>query len=310
MKTQTNKNIEFIISSDKELECRLDTLLAQKFPLYSRNYFQYLFEKNAVRINDSIVKKRAKAKLGDRIAIELLEIPQITIKSQPLALNILYEDDHLLAIDKPAGIVVHPAPGSIDNTVVNGLLFYLKDSLAKLPNGHSLRPGIIHRLDKETSGVLLLAKTEVAYHGMVRLFTARSIKKTYVAICLGKPHLQSIEAPIGRHSKHRQRMAIQEQGKFALTTFNTLLSNNSFSYLQLRPSTGRTHQIRVHLQSIHCPILGDKIYGSTKLNILYNVTRQLLHARSLEFIHPCTKKSIEITAPIPEDIAAWIKKLS
>lgn len=310
MKTQTNKNIEFTISSDKELECRLDRLLAQKFPIYSRNYFQYLFDQNAVRINDSIVKKRVRPKLGDLIAIQLLEIPQITIKSQPVTLNILYEDDHLLAIDKPAGTVVHPAPGSTDNTVVNGLLFYLKDTIARLPNGHSLRPGIIHRLDKETSGVLLLAKTEVAYLGMVQQFATRSIKKTYLAICLGKPNVQYIEAPIGRHSKHRQRMAIQEQGKFAQTTCSTLLSNNSFSYLQLHPSTGRTHQIRVHLQSIHCPILGDKIYGSSKLNTLYNVTRHLLHAYSLEFIHPCTKKSIEITASVPKDIATWIKKLS
>ena len=310
MKTQTNKNIEFTIISEQELLYRLDRLLAQKFPTYSRNYFQYLFDQNAVRINDFIVKKRAKPKLGDRIAIELLEIPEINVKSQPIILNILYEDDHLLAIDKPAGTVVHPAPGSIDNTIVNGLLFHLKDTTTKLPNGHSLRPGIIHRLDKETSGVLLLAKTEEAYLGMIQQFAARSIKKTYLAICLGKPNIQSIEAPIGRHPKHRQRMAIQDQGKFAQTTCTTLLSNHSFSYLQLHPSTGRTHQIRVHLQSIHCPILGDKIYGTNKINILYNVTRHLLHAYCLEFIHPCTKKCIQITAPIPEDIAVWIKKLS
>lgn len=310
MKIQTNNNIEFTISSDKELECRLDRLLADKFPIYSRNYFQYLFDQNAIRINNSIVKKRVRPKLGDVIAIQLLEIPQIHVQSQPVTLNILYEDDHLLAIDKAAGTVVHPAPGSTDNTVVNGLLFYLKDTIERLPNGHSLRPGIIHRLDKETSGVLLLAKTEIAYLGMIQQFAARSIKKTYLAICLGKPNIQSIKAPIGRHSKYRQRMAIQEKGKFAQTTCSTLLSNSSFSYLQLHPTTGRTHQIRVHLQSIHCPILGDKIYGSNNINTLYKVTRHLLHAYRLEFIHPCTKKSIEITAPVPKDLATWVKKLS
>ncbi|MGL4348456.1 MAG: RluA family pseudouridine synthase [Chlamydiales bacterium] len=310
MKTQTNKNIEFTISSEEELLCRLDRLLTQKFPVHSRNYFHYLFDQDAIRINDSIVKKRVKPRLGDRITIEFLEIPQINVQSQPITLNILYEDDHLLAIDKPAGIVVHPAPGSIDNTIVNGLLFHLKDTTTKLPNGHSLRPGIIHRLDKETSGVLLLAKTELAYLGMVQQFATRRIKKTYIAICLGKPTIQSIEAPIGRHSKHRQRMAIQEEGKFAQTTCVTIASNNYFSYVKLHPSTGRTHQIRVHLQSIHCPILGDKIYGNSKINTLYKTTRHFLHAYSLEFIHPYTKKSIQIIATIPEDIAAWVKKLS
>lgn len=310
MKTQTNKNIEFTISSEEELLCRLDRLLTQKFPVHSRNYFYYLFDQDAIRINDSIVKKRVKPKLGDRITIEFLEIPQINVQSQPITLNILYEDDHLLAIDKPAGIVVHPAPGSIDNTIVNGLLFHLKDTTTKLPNRHSLRPGVIHRLDKETSGVLLLAKTELAYLGMVQQFATRKIKKTYIAICLGKPTIQSIEAPIGRHSKHRQRMAIQEEGKFAQTTCVTIASNNYFSYVKLHPSTGRTHQIRVHLQSIHCPILGDKIYGNSKINTLYKTTRHFLHAYSLEFIHPYTKKSIQIIATIPEDIAAWVKKLS
>lgn len=309
MKTQTNKNIEFTISSDDHLLCRLDRLLTQRFPDYSRNYFHYLFDQNAISINDSIVKKRARPKLGDRIAVQFLEIPQINIESQPIQLNILYEDDHLLAIDKPAGIVVHPAPGSIDNTIVNGLLFHLKDT-TKLPNRHSLRPGIIHRLDKDTSGVLLLAKTDLAYLGMIQQFASRTIKKTYLAICLGKPNMQSIEAPIGRHSKNRQRMAIQEQGKFAQTTCIILSSNNSFSYVKLYPSTGRTHQIRVHLQSIHCPILGDKIYGNSKINTLCKTTRHLLHAHCLEFIHPYTKDSIQITAPIPEDISTWVKKLS
>lgn len=309
MKTQTNKNIEFIISSDEDLLCRLDRLLTQRFPEYSRNYFHYLFAQNAISINDSIVKKRVRPKLGDRIAVQFLEIPQINIESQSIQLNILYEDDHLLAIDKPSGIVVHPAPGSIDNTIVNGLLFHLKDT-TKLPNRHSLRPGIIHRLDKDTSGVLLLAKTDLAYLGMIQQFASRSIKKTYLAICLGKPTMQSIEAPIGRHSKNRQRMAIQEQGKFAQTTCITLSSNNSFSYVKLHPSTGRTHQIRVHLQSIHCPILGDKVYGNTKINTLCKTTRHLLHAYCLEFIHPYTKESIQITAPIPEDISIWVKKLS
>lgn len=310
MKTQTNKPIEFIISSEEALTDRLDKLLTQKFPKYSRNYFHYLFDQNAISINDSIVKKRVAPKLGDRITIYFQEPPQINLKSQPIKLNILYEDDHLLAINKPAGLVVHPAPGSIDHTVVNGLLFYLKNTETKLPNRHSLRPGIIHRLDKDTSGVLLVAKTDLAYLGMIQQFATRSIKKIYVAICLGKPNIQSIESPIGRHSNHRQRMAICEQGKFAQTTCAILLSNNYFSYVRLSPSTGRTHQIRVHLQSIHCPILGDKVYGNTKINTLHKVGRHLLHAHSLEFVHPSTQELIKITAPIPEDISIWIKNLS
>lgn len=310
MKTQTNKSVEFIVSSDEVFAGRLDKLLTQRFPDYSRNYFHYLFDQNAISINNSIVKKRVNPKSGDRVTICFREPPQINLESQPITLNILYEDDHLLAINKPAGLVVHPAPGSVDHTVVNGLLFHLKDTAIKLPNQHSIRPGIIHRLDKDTSGVLLLAKTDLAYLGMIQQFAARSIQKIYVAICLGKPNVQSIESPIGRDPKNRQRMAVCEQGKFAQTTCTTLLSNNCFSYVRLSPSTGRTHQIRVHLQSIHCPILGDKIYGNTKINTLQKAARHLLHAHSLEFIHPATQELLKITAPIPEDISIWIKNLS
>lgn len=310
MKTQTNKNVEFIVSPDEALVCRLDKLLTQRFPEYSRNYFHYLFDQNAISINNSIVKKRVHPKLGDRVTVYFQEPPQINLESQPIKLNILYEDDHLLAIDKPADLVVHPAPGSTDQTVVNGLLFHLKDRATKLPNRHSLRPGIIHRLDKDTSGVLLLAKTELAYLGLIQQFATRSIKKIYVAICLGKPNIQIIESPIGRHPKNRQRMAICEQGKFAQTTCTILLSNNYFSYVRLSPSTGRTHQLRVHLQSIHCPILGDKVYGNTKINTLHKAARHLLHAHSLQFVHPLTQKTLKITAPIPEDISTWIKNLS
>ena len=157
MKTQTNKSVEFIVSSDEALASRLDKLLIQRFPEYSRNYFHYLFDQNAISINNLKVKKRVNPKLGDRVTIYFRELPQINLESQPITLNILYEDDHLLAINKPAGLVVHPAPGSVDNTVVNGLLFHVKDTGAKLPNRHSLRPGIIHRLDKDTSGILLLS---------------------------------------------------------------------------------------------------------------------------------------------------------
>lgn len=310
MKTQTDKSIEFVISSDEALVGRLDKLLTQRFPEYSRNYFHYLFDQNAISINSSIVKKRIQPKSGDRVTIYFQEPPQINLESQPIKLNILYEDEHLLAINKPAGLVVHPAPGSIDHTVVNGLLFHLKDTIIKLPNQHSVRPGIIHRLDKDTSGVLLLAKTDLSYLGMIQQFAARSIEKIYLAICLGNPNVQSIESPIGRHPKNRQRMAICEKGKFAQTACTTLLSNNYFSYVRLSPSTGRTHQIRVHLQSIHCPILGDKVYGNAKINTLHKVERHLLHAHSLEFVHPFTQESLKITAPIPEDISTWIKNLS
>lgn len=283
---------------DKEDEGkRLDKMLVEKFPQYSRTYFQYLIENHLVLVNGEPVKKRIAVKEGDEIEIEFALTAEISLEPQNIALDILYEDDQIIAVNKPPNMVVHPGAGNPKDTFVNALLFHCKN----LPFGNTLRPGIVHRLDKETSGVLLAAKTEEAHNKLVALFASRQMKKQYVAICVGNPGDRTIEGNIGRHPTKRKEMAIVESGKEAITIVKKEASNNVLSYLCLYPQTGRTHQIRVHLQSVGAPILGDKIYGSESVNKKYKVGRQMLHAKSLEFNHPLSGQKMVIEAPIPED---------
>jgi 23S rRNA pseudouridine1911/1915/1917 synthase len=276
---------------------RLDRLLSQQYPAYSRTYFQYLIEQGFVLINGLPVKKKDKPKLGDEIEICFQLTPEISLKPENIPLDILYEDEHLLAINKPAGMVTHPAPGHYTGTFVHALLYHCKT----LPMGDSLRPGIVHRLDKETSGVLLAAKTSQAHQKLVEMFCERKLDKSYLAICVGTPGNGIIEAPIKRHPTKRKEMCVDPTGKPATSITNVLAFDGKLSLVEVKLITGRTHQIRVHLKHKGAPILGDPVYGSPAWNKQYDTPRQMLHAYRLSFSHPITGERINLKAPLTKD---------
>lgn len=291
---------------DHEANTRIDALLAKRYPDYSRQYFQYLIDEKLVLINGEPAKKSVRPEVGDEIEVEFALTPEITLTPEDIPLDILYEDEVLIAVNKPAGMVVHPAVGNWSGTFVNALLFHCK----QLPGGDTMRPGIVHRLDKDTSGVLLAAKTERAQQLLVEKFSAREIEKEYLAICLGNPGTRLIEGNIGRHPKKRKEMTILESGgREARTRCTSLAHAEHLSFVQLFPETGRTHQLRVHLKSVGAPILGDNVYGSMGQNKKYGAKRQLLHAYRLAFTHPLTDEKIELKAPVPQDMSQFIHRI-
>lgn len=286
---------------------RLDSLLANYYPQASRSYFQKLIGSGHILVNGDIVKKSYKPQVDDLLEVNFSLTDEITITPENIPLDIVYEDEYLLAVNKPAAMVVHPAHGNWSNTFVNGLLYYCKE----LEQGDTLRPGIVHRLDKNTSGILIAAKTLTAHEKMCHLFASRQIEKTYLAICLGKPSDTTINAPIGRHPVKRKEMAIlQEGGKEAITDLFCTKPGADFSLVTLKPQTGRTHQLRVHLKFINHPVLGDDIYGSISANTRYGAKRQLLHAHTIAFTHPFTRMRLTLEAPLPEDFQSFIAKIA
>jgi 23S rRNA pseudouridine1911/1915/1917 synthase len=296
----------FLITEKQEIT-RIDKLLAEKFNAKSRTYFQYLLENGSVLVNGSKVKKRFIPKMGDEIEIFFQAVQDITLKPENIPLDILYEDEHILAINKPAGMVVHPACGNWSNTFVNALLYHCKD-LISLED--KIRPGIVHRLDKDTTGVLLAAKTQIAHQNLIDQFKLRKIKKQYLAIVINKPTNQIINLPIARHPFNRKEMAIDEKGKEAITEIKLLAYNEKLSLILVIPHTGRTHQIRVHLKHINSAVLGDITYGNKNFNYNYKIYNQMLHAYILEFFHPITNEPMKITAPLTEEFKKFISILS
>lgn len=296
MEEQIAEAISFSIS-DQETHLRLDKLLAERFT-QSRHYFQHLIEKKFVTVNSKVVKKRERLREGDCVEIQFVLTPEIDLRPEAIPLDILYEDEHLLAIDKPAGMVVHPAPGHWSGTFVNALLHHCQS----LQGDKTLRPGIVHRLDKDTTGLLLAAKTEQAHRNLVQLFASRKIEKNYLAICVGHPGRGQIEAPIGRHAKLRKQMAISPTGRPARSMYETIAYNSQLSAVRIVLITGRTHQARVHMSYAGFPILGDATYGRLTLNAKMQIHRQLLHAQTLCFPHPITHRPLTLNAPIPLDI--------
>lgn len=286
-----------LIVSDEMINDRLDRLLSKHYPTYSRTYFQSLIEQGFILINDLPVKKKDKPKLGDEIEICFQLTPEISLEPENIPLDILYEDEHLLAINKPAGMVTHPAPGHYTGTFVHALLYHCKT----LTRGDTLRPGIVHRLDKDTSGVLLAAKTSQAHQKLVEMFCERKLDKTYLAICVGTPGNSTIEAPIKRHPAKRKEMCVDKAGKPAISITNVLAFDGKLSLVEVKLVTGRTHQIRVHLKHKGTPILGDPVYGSATWNKHYDAPRQMLHAYRLHFCHPITGETINLKAPLTKD---------
>lgn len=307
-KTSDESNTDLLIVKEEEAGQRLDKILAGRFKeVYSRTYFQYLIQEHLVLLNGSPVKKRAQPQEGDEIEVQFAATPEIELTPENIPLSILYEDDDILVVNKPAGMVVHPAPGNWSGTFVNALLYHCRHLEGEKD---SLRPGIVHRLDKETSGVLVAAKTLDMQQKLTALFTSRQVYKEYLAICIGKPPEGEIQAPIGRHPIHRKQMAVVQTGRPAVSFCKILGWNDKLSVVQVVISTGRTHQIRVHLKHLGNPILGDSLYGNPSVNQHYNALRQLLHAKVLRFQHPRTGQMLELEAPLPEDILQFVRKIT
>jgi len=286
---------------------RLDAFLAEAQDRVSRSRIKKLIEDNRVSVNGQPARAKYKLKSGDFIQLEIPPTVASQTLAEPIALQVVYEDASLLVVDKPAGMVVHPAPGHASGTLVNAVLGHCKD-LSGI--GGTERPGIVHRLDKDTSGLVIVAKNDAAHQSLTRQFKDRSIEKTYLALVWGKMRLLNgtIDSSIGRNRIHRKKMATNVTGgREAKTRYEVVERYRYFTYLRLKPETGRTHQIRVHLASIHHPVLGDKLYGGNKVpQGCRKIPRQALHAHSLKFHHPSTGKTLCFEAPLAPDMESYL----
>ena len=298
---------------------RLDLFLRTHCPQHSRSSIQALIKAGAIRVNGQKMRPAYLVQPGDEIAIELPEPEPSAARPEPLPLSIAYEDDDLLVVNKAAGMTVHPAPGATEGTLVNALLHHCRD-LSGI-NG-ALRPGIVHRLDKETSGLLLVAKRDAAHRTLAASLQAHQIERRYAALVWGVLREENgrIEAPIGRHPKNRKKMAVVEDGRAAATNFKVVECCPFTTLVKCQLETGRTHQIRVHLAHIGHPVFGDPVYGGRdqargvrpeyrrQANwMLSLIKRQALHAKKLRFAHPTTGEMMEFTAPLPEDLQAVLE---
>jgi 23S rRNA pseudouridine1911/1915/1917 synthase len=286
---------------------RLDSYLRAQFPAISRGTFQRLITEGHVLVNGHKVKPTHAPVAQEIISIHFPEAKAAVAQPQDIPLNVLFEDDELIVINKPPGLVVHPAAGHDDSTLVNALLHHCEGGLSGI--GGVARPGIVHRLDKDTSGCLVAAKNDHAHMSLANQFQSREVSKTYRAILCGAPPkaIGEIRASIARHPSHRKRMAVTEgEGRDAWTSFKVIEYLESASQVEAILHTGRTHQIRVHFQSIGCPLVGDDTYGARKNHTLtvqtgYKAPRQMLHAFRLAFQHPTSKQLVSVEAPLPED---------
>jgi len=296
------QDYEFLIDETR-LNSRLDVFLTDELPDFSRSYLKKLIDGSLVTVNGSCVKPNYKLKLGDSIEVTIPAPIPLEVQPEPIPIQAVFEDESILVVDKPAGMVVHPAPGNYTGTLVNAILNHCSD-LSGI--GGVERPGIVHRLDKDTSGLIVVAKNDKALQSLTKQFKDRVVRKQYLALARGvlKKHSGIIDAPIGRHKVNRKKMAVNiESGREAVTKYETVEQFKLFAFLRLFPKTGRTHQIRVHLSHIGNPILCDKLYNGTSSNpLLKSLTRQALHAHKLEFQHPCSGRTVEFESPLPKDI--------
>ena len=301
--SENSTAIEILVSAN-EAKLRLDQFLAKRLPEFSRSRLQQLIRDGFVRLNNSTSRPRQIVRDGDKI--ELTEPPLEKIETLPEAipLEILFEDDDLIVINKPPGLVVHPGAGHREHTLVNALLNHCA-TLSGI--GGKERPGIVHRLDKETSGCLVVAKNDATHRDLSRQFAARTVEKIYLALVAGKLRKPAgvIEGKIGRHPFHRKRMsATTLRGRAARTEYHVIRSSDQASLIECRLHSGRTHQIRVHLHHLGHPVLGDKVYAQ---RLAKDFPRQMLHAWKLGFRHPRTEEWKSFEAPWPDDFAAAIK---
>ena len=301
-------NIKKIKVNDEFEGKRIDVYISSVDTQLSRTMIQKLIQEKNIKVNGKIVKAPYKVVLGDEIEMEIPEPKEINLKPQNIPLDVIYEDNDIIVINKPKGMVVHPANGNPDGTVVNAVMALCKDSLSGI--GGEVRPGIVHRLDKNTSGIMIIAKNDKAHINLSEQLKNHEVKKTYIALVRGiiNENEATIDMPISRSKNDRKKMSVNRDGKNAITHFKVLgRYKDKYTLLKVNIETGRTHQIRVHLAHIGHPVIGDDVYSNGKNE--WGISGQCLHAWKIEFHHPITKKKMELEAKIPEYLDRIIKEL-
>lgn len=286
---------------------RLDAYITENVNNLSRTAVKRLIEDGNVNVNDKIQKVSYKVQENDEINVVVPEAKELDIKAENIPIEIIYEDNDIIVVNKPKGLVVHPANGNWEGTLVNAVMAICKDSLSGI--GGEIRPGIVHRLDKDTSGLLIIAKNDEAHLNMSNQIKDREVKKIYYALVRGvvSENEATINMPIARSTKDRKKMAVAKNGKEAITHFKVIERFNKYTLLEVKIDTGRTHQIRVHLSEIGHPVVGDEVYSNGKNE--FGVKGQLLHAKSLDFKHPITGKHMHLEAELPEEFLDVLNKL-
>lgn len=299
-------NIIVIIT--QESADRIDALLAQNVPELTRSAAQRLLEAGAVSVDGRVVKKNHKCSAGERIELILPETQETELRPQDIPLDIVYEDEDVVVVNKPRGMVVHPAPGHPDATLVNALMYHCGDSLSGI--GGEKRPGIVHRIDKDTSGLLIAAKNDTAHLHLSAQLSDRSLSRVYEAVVRGnfREERGTVNAPIGRHPTDRKKMAVTDKNsRAAVTHWEVIARYRGYTHIRCRLETGRTHQIRVHMAHIGHPLLGDQVYGAPSPD--KGLEGQCLHARELKFIHPRTGEPVHIQTELPPYFLDVLNKL-
>ena len=301
--------MQFCFEITEELEDeRIDKCLAVLIDSLSRSYIQKMVKEGQVTVNGQPVKGSCRLKADDLVSFYLPETVEPDIEAENIPLDILYEDDDVVIVNKPKGMVVHPAAGHYSGTLVNALMYHCGDRLSGI-NG-VMRPGIVHRIDRDTTGSVIVCKNDVSHRAIAEQLKEHSVNRKYRAICMGVLKVDDgvIDAPIGRHPTNRKRMAVNvSNGKAAVTHYHVLQRFEKYTYIECALETGRTHQIRVHMASIGHPLLGDEVYGSGKSP--FDLTGQTLHAMTLGFVHPSTGEYMEVAAPLPEYFEKLLKVL-
>ena len=298
---------EYIVP-EKSSGLRIDKFLTEICPDYTRSFLQKLLKSELVEVNGKPVKSSYKTAAGDTVTFEVPEAVEAEITAQEMPLDILYEDEDVILINKPKGMVVHPAAGHYEGTLVNGLMHHCREQLSGI-NG-VMRPGIVHRIDMDTTGVLIVCKNDLAHNSIAEQLKVHSITRKYYAVVFGslKDDEGTIHAPIGRHPNDRKKMSINSKnGKDAVTHYKVLERFHGYTLVECRLETGRTHQIRVHMASIGHPLLGDQVYGPAKQP--FRLQGQTLHAGVLGFLHPRTGEYLEFSAPLPKYFEELLEKL-
>lgn len=299
--------IELIIDDEADIGLRIDKYLATALPENSRSHYQKSIENGYILVNGKTVKNKYLTQLGDDILITASPNKEVDIVAENIPIEILYEDNDVIVVNKPKGMVVHPAPGHYSGTLVNALLYHCKDSLSGI-NGE-IRPGIVHRIDMNTTGSLLVCKNDFAHNNIASQIKVHSVNRIYKGIVIGniKEDEGTVNAPIGRNPQNRKTMAVVQNGREAITHYRVLKRLNGYTYMEFKLETGRTHQIRVHMQSIGHPLLGDDVYGPAKCS--FKLQGQTLHAQTIGFIQPTTGEYVEVSAPLPEYFEKLLKIL-
>lgn len=300
--------METVIVKENNQKKRLDSFISEECGLnLSRTMVKKLLDEEKILVNNKLQKASYKPEIGDILTIDIPKPKEIKLEAQDIPVPVVYEDNDIIVVNKPKGMVVHPANGNPDGTLVNAILAMCKDSLSGI--GGEIRPGIVHRLDKDTSGLLIVAKNDLAHMNMSKQIQERKVTKKYIALVKGNvPEDEAtIHMPIARSTKDRKKMAVDAKGKDAITHFKVLKRYGKYTLLELKIDTGRTHQIRVHMSYIGHPVVGDMVYSNGKNE--FGVEGQMLHAKSLEFKHPVTNKEMHLEAELPEYFKKVLAKL-